>query len=118
FGATVHFFLAWLPDVNRTLEPSAVLNGNSLAHDVPAQRTFIANVNPIAGSDVALDFAQDHDFLGVDVGLDLAVAANRYTVTRQIDGAFHAPVNVKRFGAGDFALDDQRFTDRRLLLIV
>ena len=51
--------------------------------------------------------AQNHNFLGVDVGLNLTIAADRYTVTRQIDGAFHATINVKRLGAGDLALNDE-----------
>src|SRR5262249_52345022 len=34
FGGAVHFLLAGLANVNRALEPGAVLDGNSLANDV------------------------------------------------------------------------------------
>src|SRR6185437_6052408 len=71
-----------------------------------------------AGCDVAFYLAQDHNFLGIDVGLDLAVAANRNAIAGQIDGAFYASVDIKRFRAGNFALDDERFPDRGLLGVV
>ena len=36
-----------------------------------------------------------------------AVAADGDAVAGQVDGTFHAAVDVKRFRAGDFSLDDQ-----------
>src|ERR1051326_4903774 len=108
FRRAVHLFLlARLPNVNRTLEPGAVLDGNSLAGNIAPQGPFVPDVQPVAGRDVAFYLAQHHDFLGGDVGLDLAVAANRDTVTRQIDGAFHASIDVKRLRARHLALNDE-----------
>ena len=60
----------------------------------PAKRPFVPYVNPVAGRDVAFYLAQDDNFLSVNVGLDLAVAANRNAVAGQIDGAFYAAVDV------------------------
>ena len=53
----------------------------------PSEPSFLIS-DPVACGDVAFYFAQNNNFFGIDVGLDLAIAANRYTVTRQIDGAF------------------------------
>jgi hypothetical protein len=69
----------------------------------------------IAGGEIAADFAQHDDFAGVDVGGDYAVASDGDAVAGEVDGALHAAVDVKRFGAGDFALNDERFADGSLV---
>jgi hypothetical protein len=57
--------------------------------------------------DVALHAAQDHNFAGADVGDDAAVGCNGDAVIGKIDGALDAAIDVERFGAADFAFDDQ-----------
>ena len=87
--------LAGLADVDAALEEGAVLNGDALGNDIAGQGTLVADVHPVAGHQVAAHLAGDYDFASVDVGIDDAVAADGGTVAGQIDGAFHAAVNVE-----------------------
>src|SRR5215472_3314519 len=117
-GRAVHVLCTRFADIDAALEVGAVLNADALADHVTAERTFVTNISPIAGGHVALDLAQDHDFLGVDVGLDLPVATNGHPVPREVDSAFDAAIDVERFRASHLAFDDQRFANRGLLLAV
>src|SRR5215471_886993 len=93
-GRAIHLFGAGLADVDSAFEVRSVFNADALADNIAAERAFIANLGPVAGRHVAFNLAQDDDFSGVDVGLDLAVAPHGHTVARKVDGAFHAAVNV------------------------
>src|SRR5262249_3785709 len=117
-GRAVHVLDARLANVDAALEVGAVFDADALADDVAGKRAFIADVDTVAAGDVALHLAQDHDFLGVDIGLHRSVAADGYPVAGKVDGAFHPAVDVERLRAGDFALDHQRLADGGLLLVV
>src|ERR1035438_2363864 len=108
--------LAGLADVDPTFKERAFLDADALGDDVSVERAFTADVEAIAGCHVAANFSENDDFTRGDVGGDYAVATDGDAIAGQIDGAFDAAVDVKRFGAGDFALDDQRLAERGLLL--
>src|SRR5579863_5517523 len=107
--------LPGLADVNAALKEGAIFNADAGCDNVAGQRTVIADVHAVAGREVPANFAQYHDFPRVDVGGHHAVASNGDTIAGQVDGTFHPPVNVKRLRSRHLALDDQRFTDGRLL---
>jgi len=94
-------------DVNSTLEERAVFNRNSRRDDIAGERTIAANIHAIASGQVAANFAEDNDLAGIDIGGDNAVASNGDAISGQIDRAFHAAINIERFGPGDFTLNDK-----------
>ena len=49
--------------------------------------------------DVALDFAQNHNFAGGDVGRDAAVTSDGDPTIAEIDRTFDLAVDIERFGA-------------------
>src|SRR5690242_2528856 len=65
--------------------------------------------------DVAGHLPHDDYFLGGDIGHDNAVATDSDTAVCEVDGTFDAAVNIERFGAAHFALDDNGTTDGGLL---
>src|SRR5271169_3665042 len=108
--------LAGLTDVDATLKIGALFDADALGDDVAGERTLTANVEAIAGRHIAANFTQNNDLPGSNIGRDDAVAADGDTVAGQVDGAFHAPIDVKRLRAGDFAFNDKRLTQGCLLL--
>src|SRR5208337_980081 len=110
--------LAGLADINPALEIGAVFDADALRDHVSRERAFAPDVHPVAGRQVAANFAQHHDFARRDIGRNHAVAAHGHPVAGQVDGSLHSAVNVKRLRAGDFAFDDQRLAERGLLLRV
>ena len=69
-------------------------------------RAFRSDVHAIAALDVARHLAHDHNFASLDAGVHFAVAANGDAALGHGDFALNAAVNIKSFGAADFALDD------------
>jgi len=55
-------FLAGFPDIDAALEEGPVFDGDAGGHDVTGERTVAADINPVAGSEVAAHFSQDNDF--------------------------------------------------------
>ena len=108
--------LAGLADVDATLEERAFFDADALGDDVAVERAFAANVEAVAGRHVAADFAENDDFARGNVGRDYAITSDGDAIAGQVDGAFHAAIDVERLGAGDFALDDERLAERGLLL--
>ena len=100
--------LAGLADVDPTLEEGAFFDADALGDDVTVERTFAADVEAVAGRHVAADFSENDDFARGNIGRDHAVAANGDAIAGQVDGTFHAAVDVERLGARNFTLDDQR----------
>jgi len=98
--------LATLADVDATLEVRAVFNRDAGGDNVASQRAVAANVDAVAGGEVAAHFAQHNDLAGADIGRYYAIPAHRDPVAGKIDGAFDAAINIKRFGACDLALND------------
>jgi len=93
-----------------TLEAGAT-SGDYIA----GERAIAADIDAVAGGEVAAHFSEDHDFAGIDVGRNHAVATHGNAVTRQVDGTFHPAVDVKRLRTCDLAFDHQRFADRGLV---
>ena len=85
--------------LDAALHQRAIFHADALGDDISRERTFAANVQPVGAFDVSADFAHDHDFAGVDVGLDGAVASDGHPVFRDADAAFNAAINIKCFGA-------------------
>src|ERR1051326_1547545 len=110
--------LTGLADVDAALEECAVFDADALGHDVARQRSFVADVHAVAGAQVATHFSGHHDLTRRDVGIHNAVPSDRDPVAGQVDGALDASVDVKRFRSRDLALDDQRLSDRGLVLRV
>src|SRR4051812_11165476 len=110
--------LIWLLDVDAALEEGAVFDADALRDHVAGERAFVADVDAVAGVQIATHFADDHDLARHHVRGDNAVASDGHAVSGQVDGAFHAAVDVERFRPGDFTLDDERFADSGLLVAV
>src|SRR5512146_1547715 len=108
--------LAGLANVDPALEEGAVFDADALRNHVAGKRPFVADIYTVGGGQVAANLAQDHDLAGADIRRDHAVTANGYAIAGKVDRASHAAVNIKRFRPCHFALDDQRFSNRGLLL--
>src|SRR5205807_8642150 len=79
------------------------------------ERAVAADIDAVAGSDVAANFAENHDLAGVDVGCNYAVSSDGDAVTRQADRTFYPAVDIERLRSSDFALDHERLADRGLV---
>jgi len=107
--------LSAFANVDAAFEEGAVFNGDAGCDNVAGERAVTANIDAVAGSEIATDFAEHDDFTGIDVGGDYAVASDGDAVAGEVDGTLHAAIDVERFGAGDFAFDDERFADGGLV---
>src|SRR5579862_9290006 len=107
--------LSAFADVDATFEECAVFDGNAGGDDVAGEGAVAANVDPVAGGEIATDFAEHNDLTGIDVGGDYAVASDGDAIACKVDGALDAAIDVERLGAGDFAFDDQRLADGGLI---
>ena len=87
------------------------------AIDVAGERAFAADVDAVRRLAVAAHLTEHDDLAGRDVRRYLAVTADRDAVAGEIDGTFDLAVDVQRFGAGDFALDDETLADGGLVRI-
>src|SRR5690242_1278336 len=108
--------LSGLANVDAALEEGAIFDADALRHDVAGERAFVADVNAVAGRQVAANFAEHNHFAGVDVRGNLAVAADGHAIARKLDRTFDLAIDVQRLGAGNFALDYEALADRRLFL--
>src|SRR5208282_5344436 len=107
--------LAALADVDAALEERSVFNGNAGSDHVTGEGAVTADVDTVAGREIAADLAKNHDFARVDVGGNDAIASNSDAVARQIDGTLDAAVDIKGLGAGHLALDYKRLADGSLV---
>src|ERR1700692_1842224 len=78
-------------------------------------RAFSTDIDAIAALDVAGHFTHDHNFAGLNAGVNLAVASDGDAALRHVDFAFDAAIDVKGFGAADFALDVESAADGGLI---
>src|SRR5437588_10009500 len=101
--------------LNAAFKGGAVFHADAYGRDVSADRAFAADVDAVAALDVAGHFAHDYDFAGGDAGIDHAVAANGDAAFRHDDFAFDPAIDVKRFGAADFAFDHEGTADGGLI---
>src|SRR6202041_3951640 len=107
--------LAALADVDATLEERTVFDRDACRDHVTGERSITADINAVAGRQIAAHFAQHDNFTGVDVGCNNTVASNSNAVSRQADRAFDPAINVERLRSSYLALDHQRFADSRLV---
>src|SRR5271165_740165 len=98
-------------NINFTLQVGALLNRNPLRGDIPGNNGGLAQLNPVAGLYVALEFALDHDHLRFHRGFDLAVGTDGQAVVFEGDAALDLPVNVKIFAARQFTFDNHGFAN-------
>src|SRR3989449_4189950 len=94
---------------------SAVFHADARRDDVTRYGAFAANVKPVIADHITVYLAHDDNLAGIDVGRDGAVAADGNTVFRNVDSAFDAAVDIKRFRAADFPLDDEGTANAGLL---
>src|SRR2546425_3499484 len=92
--------------VDTAAEVRAFGNRDARRDDVAIHRPVVADVDLVAGGDVAGDFAQHDDRLGEHLGLDAAVGTNRQHVLAQLNRAFDVAFNRQIFAAVQLALDD------------
>jgi hypothetical protein len=103
FGGTGWFYiflflgLAGFADIDSTLEICTIFDTDALRYDVPGQRAFVPDINPVAGIEIATNLAEHHDFPGGDVGGNIAVAPNGDTISRQGNRPFDFPIDEQRF---------------------
>src|SRR5208282_2895787 len=83
--------------------------------NVAVDRAFAADVDAVAALDITGHFAHDHNFAGLDAGVNLAVAADGHAALGHGDLALDAAINVESFRPADFALDDQSAADGGLI---
>src|SRR5208337_2482429 len=114
-GLRLRVLFAFAADLNSALERGAVFHADAHGGNVAVDCAFGADIHAIAALDVAIHFAHDHDFAGLNAGVDLAVAADGDSALGHGDFAFDAAVDVESLGAADFALDDQRAADGGLI---
>jgi len=93
-------------DLHAAFQKGSILYADPLGDRIARQRAFAADVQTVRALDVALHLAQDHDFAGTDIGGNAAVASNGHAAFGKIDGALDAAIDVQRFGAAHFTLDD------------
>jgi hypothetical protein len=77
-------WLSALADIDAALEECAVFDGDAGCDDVAGEGAVTADIDAVAGGEVAAHLAQDNDFAGIDVGSDDAVAADGDAVAREM----------------------------------
>ena len=97
--------------VDGAAEVRAFGNGDARRGDVAVHRAVVANVDLLRGGDVAGDFTEHDHRLREDLGLDLAVRANREHVVLQIDPAFDVAFDRQVFAPAQLAFDDDGLSD-------
>src|SRR5439155_10889111 len=117
--SSLHFFaiglLAGFADIDAALEESAIFNRNARRYYIASERTVAADIDPVTGREIATNLPEHDDLSRVDVGRYNSIAAYSHAIACQVDGPFHATVDVKRLGTGHFAFDHQRLADRGLV---
>jgi len=87
--------LTTLANVDATLEERSVFNGDASRDDVTGERPIAPDINAVAGRQIAADFAEHHDFAGINIGSNHAIAPDGNAVTRQADRTFDPAVDVE-----------------------
>src|ERR1700690_367173 len=76
-----------------TLEDGAFFHADAVCNHVAGEQAFIADIEAIGALDVALNLAHDDDFLGHDVGGNVAVAADSDSILWKANSAFDAAID-------------------------
>ena len=85
--------LAAFADVDAALEERTIFNRDACRNDVARQGTIAADVDAIARRQIPAHFSQHHDFTRINVRRHDSVAANRDSISRQIDGTLDPAVD-------------------------
>src|SRR5271154_7160655 len=97
FAVGLSLWLSTFANVDATFEEGAVFDGDASGDDVAGEGTVAADIDAIAGGEIATNLAEDNDLTGGDVGGDDAVAADGDAIAGEVDRTFDAAINVKRF---------------------
>lgn len=98
-------------DVDAAFEEGAILDDNTDGFDVADELGVFADLDAFGGFDVAVDGAEDDDFLGTDAGLEFAVGSDGEAVFEDFDRAIDFAVDIKVFATEQLPLDDDAFAD-------
>src|SRR5262249_40615055 len=94
--------------VDAATEMRAFGNRHTRRHDVPVDRTVVADVDLIARRDVAGDLAEHDDGLGEDLSFDPAVRSDGQHVLAELNRALDLSFDREVFAAIELALDHDR----------
>src|SRR5438270_10439476 len=72
--------LSTLADVDTALEVGTIFDGDTGRNYVAGEGAVAANVDSIAGRQVAAHFAENDDLAGIDVGRDYAIPPDGHAV--------------------------------------
>jgi len=62
--AGLDFGRGWLANIDATLEIGAILNADALRNHIASQGTLVADVDAVAGIDIAIDLGQERPLRG------------------------------------------------------
>ena len=89
----------FLLNVNAPPEMGTVCDCHARRYDVPVDRSFFANVDPLRRGNVAVDNSRHDHSLGKDLGLDPSVGPDDQHVISEFDCALDCPVDSEVFAA-------------------
>jgi len=95
-----------LPDIDAAFKKRAVLNYDALGRNVSHKHGRFSQLHTIGAGNIAVHFAEDHQFLCIDIGLDPSVRTDREIVAMQFNAAFHFSIQVNIFAARKLTLND------------
>src|SRR6266446_2620895 len=98
-----------------TLQHRPFFHAEAMGNHIPRERTLATDIQTIGALHVAVDFAHDDQFFGMDISRHMSVAADGNAAFREADGAFHPAIDEKCFGAAHFTFDYERASDGGLL---
>src|ERR1700680_4371992 len=101
---------SFLLDLYLALEVSAILDRNTLGHNITEDDGGFPHLYSITGPNVALQLALNHHTLGVDIGMNLAVRSDHQVIALQLDNAVNCAIDVQVLASGKFSLDYDRLT--------
>src|SRR5262245_46839170 len=92
-------------DVDVAAEDGAFIDGQLAAREVALVVGRVFQLDAVAGAEIALHGAFNHDPAGVDVGFDLGFLGN-VELTGRVDLAFDAALDAHAFVERELALKD------------
>ena len=98
-------------DFDAALEVGAVFDAEARGGDVADHFAVFLDLDAIAHADIAHGLAVDHNFAGIDLGIQLSAASDGEPVIEQGNGTFDLAIDLQIFVAGDFTLDGKRGPD-------
>jgi hypothetical protein len=93
------------PDIDPALKKRAVLNDDPLCRNVSYKHGRFSQLHAIGSGNIAVDFAEDHQFLSIDIGLYPPVGTDREIVAMQLNAALHFSIQVNILATGKLTLN-------------